>query len=200
MQKVVIVLLVLLVVLGVGYFIYKSVSEEDSKSDSTEETQVDQTADGTDDEVVEGEMSFTSPAFSNNQKLPEKYSCDGDGVNPELNVSNIPAGTLSLVLVLHDPDAPSGDFIHWMLWDIDPSISKIDEDSVPSGGFEGVNDFGKDEYGAPCPPGEEHRYVFTLYALDAKLELSSTPTREELFGIMEGMVLGEAKLTGLYGS
>lgn len=133
-------------------------------------------------------MKLTSPAFQNNAVIPARYTCDGENVNPPLTISEVPAGTQSLALIVHDPDAPRGNWTHWLLWNIDPATTSIAENSVPAGAVQGVTDFGSAAWGGPCPPSGTHRYIFTLYALDAKLDLSA----------MQGHILEEAELVGNY--
>ena len=109
-------------------------------------------------------MNLTSPAFGNNQSIPAKYTCTGQNVSPPLQWSGVPAHTTSLALTVDDPDAPSGHFMHWDVTQIPPTTNAIPEGGRV--GVEGTNGFGKTGYGGPCPPSGEHRYVFTLKALD----------------------------------
>lgn len=140
-------------------------------------------------------MKLTSPAFENNKSIPKKYTCEGEDVNPPLEIEEMSSGAKSLALIVDDPDAPMGTWVHWVVYDI-PTVSRIDEDSVP--GTQGYNDFRKTDYGGPCPPSGTHRYFFKLYALDAKLALKEGVRKEELEKAMEGHVLGKAELVGLY--
>ena len=144
-------------------------------------------------------MRLTSPAFENNQLIPSKYTCDGEDINPPLRIEGVPEETKSLVLIVDDPDAPLGTWDHWIVWNIDPSTSLIEENKVPEGAIEGKNDFGKNSYGGPCPPSGTHRYHFKLYALDKKLQLDSSSEREAVEKAMEGHILDWAELIGLYG-
>lgn len=143
-------------------------------------------------------MKLTSSAFENNQSIPSKYTCDGEDINPPLQISEVPEGAKSLVLIVDDPDAPMGTWVHWVVWNIDPSISLIEEDDVPEGGVEGLNDFGKNSYGGPCPPSGTHHYHFKLYALDKTLELDPSSKKEEVEKAMEGSILDWVELVGLY--
>lgn len=141
-------------------------------------------------------MHIESPAFEANQSIPKKFTCDGEDLSPPLNIQNVPKDTKSLVLIVEDPDAPRGTFVHWLAWNIDPSSSQLSEGAaVPS---QGRNDFGELDYRGPCPPKGEHRYFFKLYALDTKLELPSGSNKKELEEVMEGHVIGKAELMGLY--
>lgn len=140
-------------------------------------------------------MKLTSPDFKNNELIPRKFTCDGDDINPTLIIEDIPAGTKSLALIIDDPDAPRGTWVHWVVFDI-PVVSRIEEDSIP--GTQGVNDFGKKDYGGPCPPSGTHRYFFKVYALDKELGLSGRVTKTALENAMKGHILEKAELIGLY--
>ena len=143
-------------------------------------------------------MKLTSPVFRHNGAFPKKFTCNGEGANPALDISDVPDHAKSLVLVLRDPDAVEGIFIHWLMWNIDPGTEHIEVDSVPKGAIQGLNTEGKNEYTAPCPPNGTHRYIFTLYALDTRLNLPSTSTVEDLNIAMDGRVIDKTDLLGLY--
>jgi len=143
-------------------------------------------------------MKITSPAFEHNQSIPQKFTCDGDNVNPPLQFSDVPEGTKSLALIVDDPDAPVGLWVHWTAWNIKSDTTEITENAVPSGGVEGVTSFGNSGYGGPCPPDGEHRYFFKLYALDTELDLSTESDKEDLEEAIVGHVLDKAELIGLY--
>ena len=142
-----------------------------------------------------GSMKLTSREFENNNFIPRKFTCQGEDVNPELLVEDIPENTKSLALIVDDPDAPMGTWVHWVVYDI-PVISRIEEDSIP--GKQGRNDFGKRDYGGPCPPSGTHRYFFKIYALDTKLNLKEGARKSDLEKAMEGHILDKAELIGLY--
>lgn len=144
------------------------------------------------------EINIESTAFNNNEDIPAKYTCDGDNINPELVFSEIPSDAVSLVLIVDDPDAPGGTWVHWTVWNIDPGTTGIPENSVPGGSVEGNTDFGVPGYGGPCPPSGTHRYFFKLYALDTILDLATTATASDIENAMQGHVLGSAELIGLY--
>ena len=144
-------------------------------------------------------MTILSSAFEHNAFIPVKYTCDGENVNPPLELKDVPSGTQSLVLVVDDPDAPRGTWVHWTVWDINFKTAQIAEDSVPASATEGLTSFGKSGYGGPCPPSGTHRYFFKLYALDMTLDLSSTADKRMLEEAMAGHILGQAELIGLYG-
>ncbi len=140
-------------------------------------------------------MKLTSPEFENGNKIPREFTCEGDDFNPKLIIEDIPAGTKSLALIVDDPDAPMGTWVHWVSFNI-PVVSQIDEDSIL--GKQGLNDFGRKEYGGPCPPSGTHRYFFKLYALDTVLDLNEGINKEALEEAMEGHILDKAELIGLY--
>ena len=156
----------------------------------------------TDDEVtglspnIVSTMKITSLSFQNNEALPVKYTCDGKGVNPPLSISDVPKDAKSLVLIFRDPDAPSGDFVHWTVWNINPGLTEIAENSVP--GVEGITSYGKSGYGLPCPPSGTHRYTFQLYALDTLLDISPRIDASQLEKAMQGHILDKAELVGMY--
>lgn len=143
-------------------------------------------------------MKIESPVFQNNQQIPSKYTCDGENVNPPLQFLDIPEATKSLVLIVDDPDAPGGVFVHWVVFNIDPEIRSIAENSVPDGVIEGMTSFGNKGYGGPCPPFGTHRYFFKLYALDKKLDLNENASKKEIETAMASHVLAQAELIGLY--
>jgi Raf kinase inhibitor-like YbhB/YbcL family protein len=144
------------------------------------------------------DFELASSAFNGGEGIPEKYSCDGDNVSPSLSWRGPPDGARSLALILHDPDAPSGDFTHWVAWSIEAGASGLEEGAHP--GAEGANGFGENGYGGPCPPpgGGTHRYVFELFALDTEIDLEAGASREQLEDAMDGHVLGAAELVGTY--
>lgn len=141
-------------------------------------------------------LKIGSPSFGHNDFIPRQFTCDGEGINPGLTVEGVPPGTRSLVLVVDDLDAPGGSFIHWVVFDIPPSIRVIAEDSVP--GRQAVNTSGKKEYAPPCPPSGSHRYVFTLSALDTVLGAGEGTPKETVMNAMKGHVVARAELTGKY--
>lgn len=140
-------------------------------------------------------LKIKSSAFSAGDSIPSRYTCDGEDVNPPLEVENLPDGTKSLVLIIEDPDAPKQVWDHWLVWNIPPENS-IDEDSIP--GKEGKNSFGKHHYGGPCPPSGTHRYFFKVFALEDQLDLPENAEKEELEEAMVGKILAKGELMGLY--
>ncbi|HVY68061.1 MAG TPA: YbhB/YbcL family Raf kinase inhibitor-like protein [Patescibacteria group bacterium] len=144
-------------------------------------------------------MTITSSAFADNQPIPAKYTCDADGINPPLQFAHVPQGAQSLLLAVTDPDAPSGTWVHWLVWNLDPSLTGLDENAVPAGAVQGRASSGQNVYSGPCPPSGTHHYLFTLYALDEKLDLPSYSTWDKVGAVLSGHVLGQAQLIGLYG-
>jgi len=147
------------------------------------------------DDREEVEMKITSPDFENNGHIPPKFTCQGEDINPPLLIDGIPEGTKTLALIVDDPDAPMGTWIHWVVFNI-PVVSKIEENTIP--GKQGSNDFGRKDYGGPCPPSGTHRYFFKIYALDSKLNLEEGTSKQELEKGMQGHILDSAELIGLY--
>jgi len=143
-------------------------------------------------------MEITSPQFKHNGEIPAKFTCDGEDVNPTLEILGTPQGTKSLVLIVDDPDAPVGLWVHWTVWNISSDTKTIAENSLPKGAVEGVTSFEHSGYGGPCPPDGEHRYFFKVYALDIELELPKEADKEILEEAMVGHVLDKAELIGLY--
>jgi hypothetical protein len=143
------------------------------------------------------EMSLTSSAFGDNETIPVQYTCDGDNISPPLAFAGVPEDAVSLALLVDDPDAPGGSFVHWTVWNIDPETSDVEEGSPPAGATEGANGAGQG-YTGPCPPSGEHRYIFTLYALDGVPDIEAAAGKAELLAAIEGKVLAEAELIGLY--
>lgn len=143
----------------------------------------------------ESSLSVTSAAFKENEMIPAKYTCIGEDINPEISISGIPQEAKSLALIMDDPDAPSGDFVHWVMWNI-PTDGKIVENSAP--GVQGLNGMDENKYKGPCPPSGTHHYHFKVYALDAKLELPKETDKQSLLKAMEGHVLSSGELVGLF--
>lgn len=148
-------------------------------------------------------MKIRSNAFGNNQKIPKKYTCDGNlsegEINPPLEISGVPEGTVSLALIVHDPDAPvPGGWTHWIIFNINPTVLKIEEKSFPTGAIEGTTSSGKPGYNSPCPPIGVHHYQFKLLALDIKLDLNESAKKSDVEQAMQGHILEEQMLVGLY--
>ena len=147
---------------------------------------------------VEVNMILSSPVFLHNQYIPAKYSCNGLDINPPLRIKGVPAGAQSLAFIVDDPDAPNGDWVHWLVWNIKPEIKEIEENSVPVGAVQGITSFGQNKWGGPCPPTGTHHYHFKLYALDKVLDLGTQSNKAELEQAMNGHILETSELVGLY--
>lgn len=148
-------------------------------------------------------LVLTSPAFQESGAIPAKYTCDGVNISPSLQWMAAPESTKSFALIVHDPDAPMGTWIHWVAWNIPASSRSLSEAlstnaTLPDGMRQGVTDFGTTGYGGPCPPSGTHRYIFTLSALDMALSLSGRVTAQQLEGAMQGHVLAQARVMGTY--
>ncbi len=148
-------------------------------------------------------MQIVSPAFQANQQIPAKYTCEGENVNPPLEIRRAPKDAKSVALIVDDPDAPVGAWVHWTVWNIAPpdaleTAVVIPENSVPQGAVEGRTNFNEPGYGGPCPPSGEHRYFFKAYALDVALDLPPTADKKALLDAMRGHVLDSAELVGRY--
>lgn len=145
-------------------------------------------------------MLVTSPAFNNEEPMPATYTCDGEGVSPELQLSEVPDNAEALAVIVDDPDAPNGTFTHWAVWNIDPKTQTIPSGTVPSGGVEGANDGGQNGFLAACPPPGHgiHHYHFKAYALDAKLNLPAGVSREELEKEISAHKIAQGELIGTY--
>lgn len=148
-------------------------------------------------------MKLSSPAFFHQALMPSVYTCDGQNISPQLEWDGLPKGTQSLALIMDDPDATSGTWVHWVIFNIPSSINSLEENiprehELPNGGRQGVNSSGKIGYIGPCPPSGKHRYFFKLYALDKHLELEAGGTNDGLLRSMQDHILEEAQLIGLY--
>jgi len=144
------------------------------------------------------DMKITSPVFSNYAKIPEKYTCDGENINPPLKFIDVPKESKSLVLIVDDPDAPTKTWVHWVVYNIDPNTAEVKENSLPKNGVLGMTDFGQPGWGGPCPPSGSHRYFFKLYALDAILDVPEGITKQQLLERMKEHVIEQAQLVGIY--
>jgi len=142
-------------------------------------------------------MDITSKDFGHNQPIPSLHTCDGKDVSPHLAWTDAPEGTKSFALTCIDPDAPMGDFIHWLIYNIAPTSSQLPQGGpLPAGAQEVANDFGKKPYGGPCPPSGTHRYVFTIYALKVS-DLGAVTKKDFLKKVHENR-LSSAEIIGLY--
>jgi Raf kinase inhibitor-like YbhB/YbcL family protein len=144
-------------------------------------------------------MKLSSTAFIADGAIPNRYSCQGDGVSPALTIGEVPTEAQSLALVVDDPDAPSGTYDHWVMWNIPVSVTEIPENWTPEAGVSvGANGAGNSVWTPPCPPSGTHHYHFKLYALDRKLDLTAGSSKSELEAAMKGHIVGETELIGTY--
>jgi Raf kinase inhibitor-like YbhB/YbcL family protein len=145
-------------------------------------------------------IRLTSPAFAADAAIPARFGCDGEDVSPPLQWSGAPQGTRSLALLMEDPDAPGGTFLHWSLFGIAPGTSELGEGQVPADAREGENSFGDEGYGGPCPPEGDsaHRYVFALYALRSPLELDAGAAPGEVRDAIADAAIARGRLTGRF--
>lgn len=149
-------------------------------------------------------LEIKSSAFKDGEYIPKQYTCDSEDISPPLTFADIPKGTKSLVLICDDPDAPVGVWVHWVVFNIPADQGSFDQDlpkkgKLESGLIQGRNDFKKIGYGGPCPPkGKPHRYFFKLYAIDKKLNLKEGATKREVLQTIEGSIIDQAQLIGLY--
>jgi Raf kinase inhibitor-like YbhB/YbcL family protein len=145
------------------------------------------------------DLNVFSPSFENGGLMPAKFTCDGENISPEINWGGIPPEVKSLSLICDDPDAPSGDFVHWVVFNIPAGINGFEENAaVREIADLGSTDFGRPGYGGPCPPSGTHHYHFKVYALDEMLETDRNIDKYDLLDKMEGHILAKGELIGLY--
>lgn len=146
-------------------------------------------------------ITLTSALFADGEATPTRSTCDGQNLSPPLSWTGVPSGATELALTMEDPDAPSGTFVHWVLWGLAPTVHELDEGVVPSGAHQGANGAGGRGYTGPCPPKGDaaHHYVFTLYALSKPVSVPDGARIDELRSAMEGDVIGTGRLVGRYG-
>ena len=148
-------------------------------------------------------IKLLSPAFEDGGMIPKLYTCDAENISPPLEWSGVPEEAVSLALIVDDPDAPMGTWVHWVLYNLPAPISTLRERTPPEaklaiGALQGKTDFDRIGYGGPCPPAGTHRYFFKLYALDTSLSLDPGVRKKELLKAMEGHILSEGRLVGRY--
>ncbi len=149
-------------------------------------------------------MKFYTPAFLNGSNIPVKFTCKGEDISPQLIWESPPEGTKSFAIIVDDPDAPMGTWVHWVIYNIPEKIRSLQEKIPPiseleNGALQGINDFRNFGYGGPCPPpGKPHRYFFKLYALDTVLQLKAGATKKELLSKMKGHILEKAEFFGIF--
>jgi len=149
-------------------------------------------------------LPLSSTAFKEGDKIPVKYTCDGQDMSPSLVWGEPPQLTKAFALIVDDPDAPGGVFTHWVLFNLPANVRQLGEDlpaqeRLENGALQGRNDFGRIGYGGPCPPrGPAHRYRFTIYALDKSLDLKPGVSKKQLLDAMKGHILAQGQLIGTY--
>ncbi|MFT6387784.1 MAG: Raf kinase inhibitor-like YbhB/YbcL family protein [Cellvibrionaceae bacterium] len=153
---------------------------------------------------AESTLTLTSPEFADGGELPQQYSCNGADISPSLTISGAPANTQSFVLIMDDPDAPNGTWLHWLVYNLPSTTTDIPENAPTThtwddGSMQGRNDWYEAKYGGACPPDGRHRYFFKLYALDIKLELKKKTSLRKVKKAMKGHILAETKLMAKYG-
>jgi len=175
-MKKLIIPLIIIIIFIIGFFIYQKIFiPSNSVSD----------------------MEITS-VFANNEKIPFEYTCDGENSSPSLEINNIPENTQTLALIIDDPDAPAKTWVHWVVWNIPVSGQTLTINKDENPGTQGITDFGDLGYGGPCPPSGTHRYFFKVYALDSQLDLQEGATKQQLEQAMQGYIIEQAQLIGLY--
>ena len=148
-------------------------------------------------------IQMNSPVFEDGGLIPQEYTCSGENISPPLNWQAVPEGTQSLALIVDDPDAPGGEFVHWVVYDLPPDVQSLSDDmphdkTFPIGGVQGINSTNRLGYMGPCPPSGTHRYYFTLYALDEKLNLPAGEPKDRLLEAMEGHIIGQGQIMGRF--
>lgn len=143
-------------------------------------------------------FELRSSAFTAGGEIPAVYTCDGEDTRPPLAITGVPSGTQSLAIVMYDPDAPGGTFVHWVAWNIAPDTKQLTGGALPAGVMEGTNSFRSVGYQGPCPPSGTHRYIWRLYALRKILTLESSTTREQLETAINTYVITQTELMGRY--
>lgn len=147
------------------------------------------------------ELSLQSLSFASGKEIPKKYGYKFENVNPPLKIRNIPKDTKSLAIIMDDPDAMGAVgkiWVHWVIWNINPTITEISEGTIPIGAIEGITDFGEIGYGGPAPPDKRHTYIFKLFALKTKLDLKQGSTKAQLENAMKNQILGKTSLEGTF--
>jgi Raf kinase inhibitor-like YbhB/YbcL family protein len=143
-------------------------------------------------------IQITSSAFKEGDKIPRQYTCDDKNISPPLDWTGVPVNSTSLTIIMDDPDAPAGTWVHWVLFDLKPDINGLGEGKSENG-IQGKNDFGQTGYGGPCPPrGSNHRYFIKIYALDIQLGIKTGASKAQVENLMKGHILAQGQLMGKY--
>lgn len=184
-----IILLVLSILAVIAFFFYNSFihTSENRKAPVIKTKQIQS-------------MKITSAAFQEGQTIPKQFTCEGDNYNPPLTFADIPHETKSLALIVEDPDTPTGTtWYHWLVYNIPPQTSNIEQNTKPQHAIEGLGSGGNSGYAGPCPPNPKpHRYIFTLYALDQMFDVPSNIDVPKFREAIQGHILEETQLIGLY--
>lgn len=148
-------------------------------------------------------ITVRSPAFGEGDRIPSDFTCDGADMSPPIEWSGVPVHAQSIAIIVDDPDAPGGNWTHWLVYNLPPDLTRLAagisaEEKLPGGALQGRTDFGKPGYGGPCPPSGEHRYFFKVYALDTMLHLKPGASKQELSRAMQGHILADGVLMGKY--
>ena len=143
-------------------------------------------------------LNISSPAFGQGEAIPARYTCDGNDTSPALVIGKVPPAAKTMALIMDDPDAPVGTWVHWVVWNIPAQTRDIPESGLPPQAVQGKNSWPRTGYGGPCPPSGTHRYFFKVYALDSTLHLGAATTKADLEGAMEGHILAKGELMGTY--
>ena len=151
----------------------------------------------------EMKINVGSAAFTEGGMIPKQYTCDGADISPPLSWSTVPEGTKSIAIIVDDPDAPAGTWVHWLVYNLPPDLKGLPEnilakETIANGGMQGMTDFRRIGYGGPCPPSGTHRYIFKVYAVDKLLDLYPGAIKKRLLQAMEGHILAEGELMGKY--
>jgi len=145
-------------------------------------------------------FTITSPAFKEGDSIPPRFTADGEDLSPEIRLEGLPGETKSLALIMDDPDAPMGTWVHWVAWNFPAGTTVIGKNALPEAVIEGTNSWGRTGYGGPSPPPGTgiHHYIFKVFALDTTLDLPGTTDKEKLLAAMEGHIISQAQLVGTY--
>jgi len=193
MKKIILILTILIVFLALSVILKQKFNQPSKKPSEVGLGNSTDFAKGN----KEKKMKLTT-VFEHNKNIPSIYTCDGEDLAPELNISDVPGGTKELVLIVDDPDAPMGTWVHWLVYNIPANTTKIDAKNLPQGSKQGITDFGRIGWGGPCPPSGTHRYFFKLYAINEVLGLKEGLTKSQLEHAIKGHVIEQDELIGLY--
>ena len=213
MKKIFILILIILLIIAGVYFAYQKPIQDNLRKEQIENNgnrngagigssaYSDESLDSdtiNSDNLKNINMKLISSTFEDSKYIPSKYTCDGANINPPLSIVGAPEEAKSLVLIVDDPDAPNGDWVHWTIFNMPPDTKEIREGEIPAGSVEGKTNFRNPGYGGPCPPSGIHHYQFKLYALDAILNLGVSADKKAIEGAMNGHIIAEDLLVGLY--